>query len=153
MDIIYIRLNRHCRVVAPLGGQQEKPQVVGQSPSLPQLGDRHAPLYHWRGALQRCYCWGKPVPQHSTSPTGGLLLVSKIKHGYSSVCNSLQLTQLNPGGALMGLGLGAPGVGGAGGAPAGLGAFPVGIPIGWGTLGEDPFFPPPHLLLVGHVDN
>ena len=40
----------------------------------------------------------------------------------------------------MGLGLGAPGVGGAGGAPAG--ALPVGFPIGWGTLGEDPFFPP-----------
>ena len=51
----------------------------------------------------------------------------------------------------MGLGLGAPGVGGAGGAPAG--ALPVGFPIGWGTLGEDPFFPPPHHLLVGHVDN
>ena len=52
----------------------------------------------------------------------------------------------------MGLGLGAPGVGGAGGAPAGLGALPVGFPIGWGTLGEDPFFPPPHHLLVGHVE-
>ena len=51
----------------------------------------------------------------------------------------------------MGLGLGAPGVGGAGGAPAG--ALPVGFPIGWGTLGEDPFFPPPHHLLVGHVEN
>ena len=51
----------------------------------------------------------------------------------------------------MGLGLGAPGVGGAGGAPAG--ALPVGFPIGWGTLGEDPFFPPPpHHLLVGHVE-
>ena len=44
MAIIYIRLSRHCRVVAPLGGQQELPQVVGQSQVLPLLGDRHAPL-------------------------------------------------------------------------------------------------------------
>ena len=28
----------------PLGGQQELPQVVGQSQVLPLLGDRHAPL-------------------------------------------------------------------------------------------------------------
>ena len=67
-------------------------------------------------------------------------MVSKIKHGYSSVCNSLQLTQLNPGGALMGLV--APGVGGAEGAPVELGALPLGFSIGWGARGEGFFFPP-----------
>ena len=40
----------------------------------------------------------------------------------------------------MGLGLVAPGAGGVGGASDG--ALPMGFPIGWGTLGEDPFFPP-----------
>ena len=44
MAIIYVRLSRHCRVVAPLGDQQELPQVAGQSQVLALLGDRHAPL-------------------------------------------------------------------------------------------------------------
>ena len=40
------------------------------------------------------------------------------------------------------MGLVAPGVGGAEGAPVGLGALPLGFPIGWGTRGEEFFFPP-----------
>ena len=40
------------------------------------------------------------------------------------------------------MGLVAPGVGGAEGALVGLGALPLGFPIGWGTWGEEFFFPP-----------
>ena len=66
MLIQYLHLSRHCRIVAPLGGQQTLPQVLGQVQVLPLLGDRLSPLFHQRGALARCCCWGKPVPQHST---------------------------------------------------------------------------------------
>ena len=63
---MYIQSIRHCRDFPLLGGQQKLPLMVGQSQVLPLLGDRLSPLFHQRGALARCCCWGKPVPQHST---------------------------------------------------------------------------------------
>ena len=59
--LMYIQSIRHCRDFPLLGGQQKLPLMV----VLPLLGDRPAPLFHQRGALQRWYCWGKAVPQHS----------------------------------------------------------------------------------------
>jgi len=58
---------------------------------------------------------------------------------------------LNPGGALTGPGLGAPGAGGVGGASAG--ALPTGFPMGWGTLGEGPFFPPLTIFWLAMLNN
>ena len=69
---MYVHNIRHCRDFPLLGGQQKLPQVVGQSQVLPLLGDRPAPLFHQRGALQRWCCWGKAVPQHSTWCPGGV---------------------------------------------------------------------------------
>ena len=51
----------------------------------------------------------------------------------------------------MGLGLVAPGAGGVGGASDG--ALPMGFPMGWGTLGEDPFFPPLTIFWLAMLKN
>ena len=51
------------------------------------------------------------------------------------------------------MGLVAPGVGGAEGAPVELGALPLGFPIGWGTRGEGFFFPPFSILWLAILVN
>ena len=49
------------------------------------------------------------------------------------------------------MGLVAPGVGGAEGAPVELGALPLGFPMHWlGDPGGGSLLPPFHHLLVGH---
>ena len=51
------------------------------------------------------------------------------------------------------MGLVAPGVGVAERAPVELGALPLGFPIGWGTRGEEFFFPPCTIFWLAILGN